>query len=78
MTNRRTTKAKATKAPQWKKGSLTEKVVDVLSKDKKAKWTYPQLSKKLKVNTGALGFAMKQLAAKKGYATMAKRVVSSK
>ena len=66
------------KTVEFKKGSLTEKVVTVLSADKKAKFTYNELSKKLKVNTGALGFTVKQLAQKKGYATMAKRVISSK
>lgn len=66
------------KTVEFKKGSLTEKVVTVLSKDKKTKFTYNELSKKLKVNTGALGFTVKQLAQKKGYATMARRVVSSK
>lgn len=66
------------KTPDFKKGSLTEKVVDLLAKDKKAKFTYNDLSKKLKVNTGALGFTVKQLALKKGYAGMAKRIISSK
>lgn len=66
------------KPTEFKKGSLTEKVVAVLSKDKKAKFTYNELSKKLNVNTGALGFTMKQLSQKKGFSMMAKRVTSSK
>lgn len=66
------------KMTEFKKGSLTERVVTVLSQDKKAKFTYNELSKRLKVNTGAIGFTIKQLAQKKGYAMMAKRVISSK
>lgn len=70
------TKAKV--ETEFKQGSLTEKMVALLSKDKTTKFTYTELSRKLKVNTGALGFAVKQLSQKKGYAMMAKRVVKAK